>query len=360
MDEFKRHENLITLDRSAVISLIDKIIIHKDKCVDIVYRWQDEFAWQLDISQPRGKGGGLNGKNKAQNNPLQPEAAASAPTERVYRTAGYARLSIETATAPAPIRWTGRRSSSPNTLKATLPFPSVVCGRITDTPAWILSVRKWKRSWKRSSAAKSTASYARIYPASGATIRKPATIWSAFSPFLGVRFIAINDNFDTLTAERSADGYISVLLNIVNEMYSKDLSAKLGATFAMKQKNGDYIGAAPPYGAIASAPIILTVWSLTPKQRAGCAAYFCHEEIRHQQSDHRPDAQRRGRDCSRQAALHEDGGARINALKTCFGSISAFTICYATRFISVMWRRGGQSNHSTGTSQSAIKGVRIG
>ena len=49
MDEFKRHENLTALDRSAVISLIDKIIIHKDKCVDIVYRWQDEFAWQLDI-----------------------------------------------------------------------------------------------------------------------------------------------------------------------------------------------------------------------------------------------------------------------------------------------------------------------
>ncbi|MDD3158755.1 recombinase family protein [Anaeromusa sp.] len=49
MDEFKRHENLTSLDRSAVISLIDKIMIHKDKCVDIVYRWQDEFAWQLDI-----------------------------------------------------------------------------------------------------------------------------------------------------------------------------------------------------------------------------------------------------------------------------------------------------------------------
>lgn len=27
-------------------------------------------------------------------------------------------------------------------------------------------------------------------------------------PFLGVRFIAVNDNFDTLTAERTQDGYI--------------------------------------------------------------------------------------------------------------------------------------------------------
>lgn len=34
-------------------------------------------------------------------------------------------------------------------------------------------------------------------------------------PFLDVRFIAVNDNFDTLTAERTADGYIVPLKNIM-------------------------------------------------------------------------------------------------------------------------------------------------
>ncbi len=32
---------------------------------------------------------------------------------------------------------------------------------------------------------------------------------------LDVRFVAVNDNFDTLTAERSSDGYIIPLKNII-------------------------------------------------------------------------------------------------------------------------------------------------
>ena len=39
-------------------------------------------------------------------------------------------------------------------------------------------------------------------------------------PFLGVRFIAVNDGFDTLTAQRGADGYLVPLKNLINEVYS--------------------------------------------------------------------------------------------------------------------------------------------
>lgn len=49
MEQFRKYENLAALDRSAVVSLVDRIVVHEDKCVDICYRWQDEFEWQLDI-----------------------------------------------------------------------------------------------------------------------------------------------------------------------------------------------------------------------------------------------------------------------------------------------------------------------
>ena len=49
MEQFRKYENLTELDRSAVVSLVDRIFIHEDKCVEIRYRWQDEFEWQLDI-----------------------------------------------------------------------------------------------------------------------------------------------------------------------------------------------------------------------------------------------------------------------------------------------------------------------
>ena len=67
-------------------------------------------------------------------------------------------------------------------------------------------------------------------------------------PFLDVRFVAVNDHFDTATAERSSDGYIIPLKNIINEVYSKDISRKSGSALAIKQKNGDFIGSWAAYG----------------------------------------------------------------------------------------------------------------
>lgn len=67
-------------------------------------------------------------------------------------------------------------------------------------------------------------------------------------PFLGVRFIAVNDNFDTLTAERTQDGYIVPLKNLINEVYSKDISKKSASALHVKQQRGEFIGAWAPYG----------------------------------------------------------------------------------------------------------------
>lgn len=48
-DEFIKRQGLTALDRAVVVALIDKILIHSDDVVEIIYRWQDEFAWQIDI-----------------------------------------------------------------------------------------------------------------------------------------------------------------------------------------------------------------------------------------------------------------------------------------------------------------------
>lgn len=67
-------------------------------------------------------------------------------------------------------------------------------------------------------------------------------------PFMDVRFIAINDNFDTLTAARTADGYIVPLKNIINAAYSKDISRKICPALATKQQKGEFIGSWAAYG----------------------------------------------------------------------------------------------------------------
>ena len=54
INEFIKRQELASLDRAVVVALIDKILIHSNDMVEIIYRWQDEFAWQLDILRSAG------------------------------------------------------------------------------------------------------------------------------------------------------------------------------------------------------------------------------------------------------------------------------------------------------------------
>lgn len=54
MNEFIKRQELASLDRAVMVALVDKILIHSNDVVEIIYRWQDEFAWQLDILRNAG------------------------------------------------------------------------------------------------------------------------------------------------------------------------------------------------------------------------------------------------------------------------------------------------------------------
>ena len=49
MEQFKKRQNLTALDRSIVVSLIERVMVYPDRRIEVTYRWQDEFAWQMDI-----------------------------------------------------------------------------------------------------------------------------------------------------------------------------------------------------------------------------------------------------------------------------------------------------------------------
>lgn len=67
-------------------------------------------------------------------------------------------------------------------------------------------------------------------------------------PFLKVRFISVTDNIDTYKKDHNSDFLMPSVKNIFNEMYAKDISNKVNASFNIKRKNGEYIGSIPPYG----------------------------------------------------------------------------------------------------------------
>lgn len=66
-------------------------------------------------------------------------------------------------------------------------------------------------------------------------------------PFMGVRFIAINDSYDSSDKSHS-DSLVIPFKNLINDAYCKDISVKIRSQLEIKRKKGEYIGAFVAYG----------------------------------------------------------------------------------------------------------------
>lgn len=67
-------------------------------------------------------------------------------------------------------------------------------------------------------------------------------------PLRGVRFIAINDQYDTLEKKSSSDDIVIPFKNLVNDAYCRDISVKIRSQLEVKRKKGDFIGSFAVYG----------------------------------------------------------------------------------------------------------------
>lgn len=67
-------------------------------------------------------------------------------------------------------------------------------------------------------------------------------------PTLGIRFIAINDNYDNASENSDSDSIIIPFKNLLNDSYARDISIKIRSQLEIRRKNGDYTGAFAPYG----------------------------------------------------------------------------------------------------------------
>lgn len=67
-------------------------------------------------------------------------------------------------------------------------------------------------------------------------------------PAFSVRFIALTDHFDSLTADDNEISLVVPVKNFVNDSYSRDISCKVRSHQKIKRENGDFIGAFAIYG----------------------------------------------------------------------------------------------------------------
>lgn len=67
-------------------------------------------------------------------------------------------------------------------------------------------------------------------------------------PFLGVRFISVNDDFDSSNVSGNREFMGTAFQNLIYDLYSRDLSVKISSGKRAKAGQGKFINAFAPYG----------------------------------------------------------------------------------------------------------------
>jgi len=69
-------------------------------------------------------------------------------------------------------------------------------------------------------------------------------------PFLGVRFISVNDGIDSMAKKSRSDEIVVPFLNLIHDAYARDISIKIRSALDTKRKKGAFIGAFAVFGYI--------------------------------------------------------------------------------------------------------------
>lgn len=70
-------------------------------------------------------------------------------------------------------------------------------------------------------------------------------------PMMGIRFIAINDNYDNANTESSdSDSIVVPFKNLLNDSYCRDISIKVRSQLDIKRRKGEFIGGYAVYGSL--------------------------------------------------------------------------------------------------------------
>lgn len=214
-------------------------------------------------------------RTKRKVTPVMPAVAEPAVQQRIYKTGGYVRLSVEDSGKPGADTIEAQRELVGSYIESQedMQFVDLYCdngrtGTNFQRPEFERLMDDVRAGKVDCIVVKDLSRFGRNYKETGQYLER-------IFPFLDVRFVAVNDSFDTLTAERSQDGYIVPLKNIINEVYSKDISRKVSSALMTKRQNGEFIGSWAPYGYrkcpsnkhkiepdLATAPIVQEIFKL--------------------------------------------------------------------------------------------------
>jgi len=189
-------------------------------------------------------------RTKRKMNPVQQVMTSQTTGQHIYRVGGYVRLSMTDSGKPGADTIENQKELIREYVdsQSDMELSEIYCdngqtGTNFERPEFEKLMQDMKCGKLDCIVVKDLSRFGRNYLETGNYLEK-------IFPFFGVRFVAISERFDTISAERTDAGYIVPLRNIINEAYSRDISRKVGSAYAVKRKKGEFTGTWPAYGYI--------------------------------------------------------------------------------------------------------------
>jgi len=172
----------------------------------------------------------------------------SEPVTKVWNTCGYVRLSREDGDKEESNSVTGQKdlirdylSRHPELRECGMKVDDGYTGSNFDRPAFQEMMAEVKTGKINCIVVKDLSRFGREHLDTGEYLEK-------IFPFLGVRFIAINDHYDSLHSNVESDELLIPFKNLMNEAYCRDTSIKIRSQLEIKRRRGDFIGSFAVFG----------------------------------------------------------------------------------------------------------------
>ena len=176
------------------------------------------------------------------------EKVQSSDNRKTWNTCGYVRLSCEDGDRLESNSVMGQKnlirdylSRHPHLIERGMKVDDGFSGSDFERPAFREMMEEVRAGRIDCIVVKDLSRFGRNYLEAGEYIER-------IFPFLGVRFIPINDNYDSEHKSGEMDCLLIPFKNLINEAYCRDISMKIRSQLAVKRKRGDFVGSFAVYG----------------------------------------------------------------------------------------------------------------
>ena len=186
-------------------------------------------------------------RTKRKTNPVIPTAEAPAQAQKKYRAAAYVRLSVEDSGKPGADTIEGQKNLLLRFIEndPTLTLYGLFCdngqtGTDFNRPQFEKMMEEVRKGHIDCIVVKDLSRFGRDYLTVGDYI-------SRVFPFLGVRFISVNDGFDS-SNPLDIDSLDTSFRTLIYDLYSRDLSRRVKNAKKARAECGAFLSPYAPYG----------------------------------------------------------------------------------------------------------------